>query len=257
VGVLGDGINDAAALRAADVGVSVDGAVDVARDAADILLLEKGLGVLHDGVVEGRRSFGNIMKYVLMATSSNFGNMLSMALASLVLPFLPLLPVQILLNNLLYDLAQVALPSDRVDGTWQQAPRRWSEAFIRRYMLTVGPISSVFDGATFAGMLLLFEASEPLFRTGWFVESLATQTLVIFVIRTAAPPWTLPPSRGLILGVATALGVGLSLPFTPLASWLGFVPPPPLFLVYLLAMTVLYLAAMEITKRRLYAAAAV
>jgi Mg2+-importing ATPase len=255
VGVLGDGINDAAALRAADVGVSVDTAVDVARDAADIILLEKALHVLHDGVIEGRRSFGNIMKYVLMATSSNFGNMLSMAIASLVLPFLPMLPLQILLNNLLYDLAQVALPSDRVDGTWQQAPRRWNEAFIRRYMLTVGPISSVFDLATFAGMLVLFQAGESLFRTGWFVESLASQTLVIFVIRTAAPAWTLPPSRGLILGVAAALSVGLSLPFTPLASWLGFVPPPPLFFAFLLGMTVLYLAAMEIAKRHLYAAA--
>jgi len=257
VGVLGDGINDAAALRAADVGVSVDTAVDVARDAADIILLEKALGVLHDGIVEGRRSFGNIMKYVLMATSSNFGNMLSMAIASLFLPFLPMLPLQILLNNLLYDLAQVAIPSDRVDGTWQQAPRRWNEAFIRRYMLTVGPISSVFDLATFAGMLMLFQPTEPLFRTGWFVESVATQTLVIFVIRTAAPPWTLPPSRGLSLGVAASLSLGVALPFTPLAPWLGFVPLPPLFLAFLLGMTALYLAAMELAKRPLYRAAGI
>jgi Mg2+-importing ATPase len=252
VGVLGDGINDAPALRSADVGISVDTAVDVARDAADIILLEKALGVLHDGVVEGRRSFGNIMKYVLMATSSNFGNMLSMAVASLFLPFLPMLPLQILLNNFLYDLAQVAIPSDRVDDTWQRAPRRWNVGLIRRYMLTIGPISSVFDLATFAIMLGVFHAGEPLFRTGWFVESLATQTLVIFVIRTAGPPWTLPPSRGLALGVAAALGVGLVLPVTPLAPWLGFVPLPPLFLAFLAGMTAAYLVAVELAKRRFY-----
>jgi Mg2+-importing ATPase len=210
--------------------------------------------VLHEGVVEGRRSFGNIMKYILMATSSNFGNMVSMAVASLFLPFLPMLPVQILLNNFLYDLAQVAIPADRVDRTWQRAPRRWNVAFIRRYMLTIGPISSVFDLATFAIMLGVFGAGPPLFRTGWFVESLATQTLVIFVIRTAAPPWAMPPSRGLVVGVVASLGTGILLPFTPLAGWLGFVPLPPLFFAFLVVMTVAYLAAVEVAKRRFYRA---
>ena len=187
IGCVGDGINDAPALRSADVGISVENAVDVAKDAADIILLEKRLSVLHDGVVEGRRSFGNIMKYVLMGTSSNFGNMLSMAAASLFLPFLPMLPLQIILNNFLYDLSQVTIPSDRVDETYLLKPKRWNVAFIRRFMLLLGPLSSLYDLLTFAVMLGVFHASETLFRTGWFVESLATQTLVILVIRTAGP----------------------------------------------------------------------
>jgi Mg2+-importing ATPase len=252
VGCVGDGINDAPALRSADVGISVQSAVDVARDAADIILLEKRLSVLHDGVVEGRRSFGNIMKYVLMGTSSNFGNMLSMAAASVFLPFLPMLPLQILLNNFLYDLAQVPIPSDRVDGTYMQKPKRWNIAFIRRYMLLIGPLSSVFDFITFAVMLWVFEAGPALFRTGWFVESLATQTLVIFVIRTADRPWRSRPSRGLGWGVAACAVAGAVLPFTPLAPWLGFVPLPPLFFVFLLVMVVGYLGLMELVKHRFY-----
>jgi Mg2+-importing ATPase len=252
VGCLGDGINDAPALRAADVGVSVDTAVDVARDAADIILLEKGLGVLHDGVVEGRRSFGNIMKYLLMSTSSNFGNMVSMAAASLVLPFLPMLPLQILVNNFLYDLAQLAIPADRVDRTYLVRPGRWRVDFIRRYMLTLGPLSSAFDFLTFAVMLGLFRADPVLFRTGWFVESLATQTLVIFVIRTADRPWASRPARGLVLGVVGALAVGVLLPYSPLADWLGFTPLPPLFFGVLLVMTATYLALVETVKRWFY-----
>jgi P-type Mg2+ transporter len=252
VGCMGDGINDAPALRSADVGISVQNAVDVARDAADIILMEKRLSVLHDGVIEGRRSFGNIMKYVLMGTSSNFGNMLSMAAASLFLPFLPMLPLQILLNNFLYDLAQVAIPSDRVDGTYMQKPKRWNIAFIRRFMLLTGPLSSVFDLATFAVMLRVFEAGPALFRTGWFVESLATQTLVIFVIRTAGPAWRSLPSRGLGWGVSACAAAGALLPFTPLAPWLGFTPLPPLFFGFLLVMVIAYLGLMEVVKRWFY-----
>jgi P-type Mg2+ transporter len=252
VGCVGDGINDAPALRSADVGISVDNAVDVARDAADIILLEKRLAVLHDGVVEGRRAFGNIMKYVLMGTSSNFGNMLSMAGAALLLPFLPMLPLQILLNNFLYDLSQVAIPSDRVDRSYLVKPRHWNIAFIRRYMLLIGPVSSAYDFATFGVMLGVFHADAALFRTGWFVESLATQTLVIFVIRTAGRPWRSPPSRALALGVGSSLAVGVALPFTPLAGWLGFTPLPPLFFGVLAAMVVTYLGLVEVVKSFFY-----
>jgi Mg2+-importing ATPase len=252
VGCLGDGINDAPALRSADVGISVQDAVDVAKDAADIILLEKRLTVLHDGVVEGRRSFGNIMKYVLMGTSSNFGNMLSMAIASLFLPFLPMLPLQILLNNFLYDLSQVPIPSDRVDASYMLKPRRWNMGFIRRYMLVIGPLSSVFDFLTFAIMLQVFHAGAPLFRTGWFVESLATQTLVIFVIRTAGRPWRSRPSRALGWGVGGCAAVGALLPFTPVAPWFGLVPLPPLFFAFLIGMVVVYLAVVEMAKRAFY-----
>jgi Mg2+-importing ATPase len=208
--------------------------------------------VLHDGVVEGRRAFGNIMKYVLMGTSSNFGNMLSMAGATLVLPFLPMLPLQILLNNFLYDLSQVAIPSDRVDRSYMVKPRHWNIAFIRRYMVVLGPISSAYDFLTFGVMLGVFHAAPPLFRTGWFVESLATQTLVIFVIRTAGRPWANRPSRALACGVGASLAIGIALPFSPLAGWLGFVPLPPLFFGALLAMIVAYLALVEGVKRWFY-----
>jgi Mg2+-importing ATPase len=252
VGCLGDGINDAPALRSADIGISVQNAVDVAKDAADIILLEKRLGVLHDGVMEGRRSFGNIMKYVLMGTSSNFGNMLSMAAASLFLPFLPMLPLQILLNNFLYDVSQVAIPSDRVDSAYTVKPKRWDVAFIRRYMLLMGPLSSLYDFATFAVMLGVFHAGESLFRTGWFVESLATQTLVIFVIRTAHRPWASAPSPPLAWGVAACAMTGAVLPFTPLGPWLGFTPLPPLFFAFLLFMIVSYLGLVEVVKRWFY-----
>ncbi|MDX2169946.1 MAG: magnesium-translocating P-type ATPase [Deltaproteobacteria bacterium] len=249
VGCLGDGINDAPALYAADVGISVHNAVEVAREAADIILLDRDLSVLHEGVVEGRRSFGNIMKYVLMGTSSNFGNMISMALASLVLPFLPMLPLQILVNNFLYDVSQIAIPSDAVDQASLVKPRRWNVAFIRRYMLLVGPISSLFDFLTFAVMLGVFHAGEALFHSGWFVESLATQTLVIFVIRTMARPWRSRPSPALAAGVLSAAGIGVALPFTRVGGWLDLVPLPPALLLFLLAMTLAYLACVELAKQ--------
>ena len=252
VGFLGDGINDAPSIHTADVGVSVATAVDVARDAADIILLERDLDVLHAGILEGRRAFANVMKYLVMGTSSNFGNMFSMAAASLFLPFLPMLPMQILLNNFLYDLSQVAIPSDRVDGTYMVKPKRWNVAFIRRYMLIIGPISSAFDFATFIVMLKVFHASEDLFHTGWFVESLATQTLVVFVIRTAARPWASSPSRALAWGVGGSAAAGVLLPFTPVAPWIGFTPLPPLFFGFLVVTVTTYLGLVEVVKGWFY-----
>ena len=192
------------------------------------------------------------MKYVLMGTSSNFGNMLSMATASLFLPFLPMLPLQILLNNFLYDLSQAPIPTDRVDASYMLKPRRWNIEFIRRYMLVIGLLSSLFDFLTFAIMLHVFDAAAPLFQTGWFVESLATQTLVIFVIRTADRPWRSRPSRTLGWGVGACVSVGATLPFTPVAPWLGLVPLPPLFFAFLAAMVLGYLAMVEAVKRVFY-----
>jgi Mg2+-importing ATPase len=253
VAFLGDGVNDALALHAADVGISVETATDVAKDSADIILLDKDLNVLADGVVEGRRIFANTVKYVLMGTSSNFGNMFSAAGASAFLAFLPMLPSQILLNNLLYDASQLAIPTDRVDDEQLARPARWDIGFIRRFMLFFGPLSSVFDFATFAVMLSVFHAHASLFRSGWFVESLATQTLVIFVIRTHRVPFFRSrPSVPLSLAALLAVVVGGALPATPFADDLGFSALPAAFFLAICGMIVCYLALIEGAKRRFF-----
>jgi len=251
VGYLGDGINDAPSLHAADVGISVSTAVDVAKDAADFILLERSLRVLHEGIIEGRKSFGNVMKYLLMGTSSNFGNMFSMAAASLFLPFLPMLPTQILLNNFLYDLAQVTIPTDRVDKTFIHKPQRWNVKMIRDFMIYMGPLSSLYDFLTFIVLLKIFHASAQFFHSGWFVESLATQTLVIFVIRTARNPLRSRPSLPLTLTTISVVVFGVVLPFTSLGSLIGLIPLPFAFLVFVAIATGTYLLLVEGVKRRL------
>jgi Mg2+-importing ATPase len=251
VGFMGDGINDAPSLHAADVGISVSTAVDVAREAADIILLEPGLDVLASGIVEGRKAFGNVMKYLLMGTSSNFGNMFSMAGASLILPFLPMLPTQILLNNFMYDLSQLTIPTDNVDDEYLRKPQHWDISLIRNFMVFIGPISSIFDFLTFYVLLHFFHAGQVLFHTGWFVESLATQTLVLFVIRTSQNPLRSRPSRPLMATVLIIVAAGTLLPFSPLAGPLGFAPLPGSYFVYLAVATFVYLVLVELGKRLL------
>jgi P-type Mg2+ transporter len=254
VGFLGDGINDAASIKTADVGISVDNAVDVAKESADIILLQKDLTVLQQGVLEGRKTFGNTMKYVMMGISSNFGNMFSAAGASLFLPFLPMLPEQILLNNLLYDFSELAIPVDNVDQEYITKPRRWDVSFVRNFMVFFGPISSLFDYLTFFVMLFVFNAGAPLFQTAWFLESLSTQTLVIFIIRTRRIPFfKSKPARALLFSSLGAVAFALALPFSPLGGFLKLVPPPPAFLLVLVLFVGSYLSLTEVLKKVFYA----
>ncbi|MCQ4347153.1 magnesium-translocating P-type ATPase [Pseudomonas stutzeri] len=252
VGFLGDGINDAPALHSADVGISVDNAVDVAKEAADFVLLRHDLDLLRQGIDEGRRTFANTLKYIFVTTSANFGNMLSMALASLFLPFLPLLAKQILLNNFLSDIPAIGIAGDRVDGEWERTPHRWDLRMVRNFMVGFGLVSTLFDLITFGVLLWLAGEAVELFRTGWFVESLLTEVLIVFVVRTWKPCWRSRPGR-LLLGCAlTVVGVALALPYSPLAPGLGLVPLPAPVLLAVVAITLLYAAASELFKREFY-----
>jgi P-type Mg2+ transporter len=254
VGFLGDGINDAPALHSADVGISVDSAADVAKAAAEIILLEQDLDVVHEGVMEGRRTVVNTGKYILMASSANFGNIFSMVLAGLILPFLPLLPIQVLLTNLIYDFAQVGLPLDYVDPEAVERPLHWDIRLIERFMIVIGPISTMFDLVTFAVLLLLFQADVALFRTGWFVESLVTQILMIFAVRTRRHLFASRPHRavaGLAFGTAA---LTIALPFLPgISQWFEFVHPPAAYFAFLLAVVAAFLVTTELVKRIFYA----
>ena len=252
VGFMGDGINDAPALHGADVGVSVDGAADVARAAADLIMLDHDLAVLHDAIMAGRGAVRNVSKYVLMGASSNFGNMFSMAGAALILPFLPMLPIQILLNNLIYNVSEVAIPFDRVDPEAVTGPVAWDMPLVQRFMLVFGPISSVFDFLTFYAMLALFGPQEALFQTGWFVESMTTQLLVVFCIRTRRVMVRSRPGRFLMATTLIAIMLAIGLPMLPAGRWFGFVPPPPVFYAYLTAATIGYLGLVELGKSIFY-----
>lgn len=253
VGYLGDGINDASALHAADVGISVDGAVDVAKEAADIVLLQHDLGVLARGVRNGRITFANTLKYIFIATSANFGNMFSMAGASLFLPFLPLLPKQILLNNFLSDLPALTIATDSVDPEQALKPRRWDQKFIRRFMVAFGLVSSVFDYLTFGALLLMLRASEAQFQTGWFIESVLTQMFIVMVIRTHRSIFKSKPGRILSIATLSVAGSVVVLPYTPLGALFGLVPLPWYFMVTLVSITALYLLTSEVVKRMMFA----
>jgi Mg2+-importing ATPase len=255
VGFLGDGINDAPSMKVADVSVSVENAVDVAKESADIILLHKDLRVLEEGVLEGRKTFGNTMKYIMMGVSSNFGNMFSAAGASMFLNFLPMLPIQILLNNLMYDLSELAIPVDNVDPEYIEKPKRLDISYVRNFMIYFGPISSIFDFLTFYIMLHVFNAwnNAPLFQTAWFIESLCTQTLVIFAIRTRRSPFFKSrPSKYLLLSSLSVVISAMLLPLTPIGDWFQFEDPPFTFYVFLAAFVIAYLTLVETLKRQFY-----
>ena len=253
VGYIGDGINDAPSLHVADVGISVNNAVDVAKESASIILLEKDLDALKDGVVEGRRTYANTLKYIMMGTSSNFGNMFSMAIASVLVPFLPMAPVQILLNNLLYDFSQITIPSDNVDDEAVMKPRRWNIKFIKHFMLVFGPVSSLFDILTFALLLYFFRADEASFQTGWFIESLATQVLVVHIIRSRYNILKSRASRWLTLSTVGIALAGFIIPYTPLGLFFGFTPLPPAFIMAICGLVVCYLILVDFVKRWFFA----
>lgn len=253
VGYMGDGINDAPSLKTADVGISVDTAVDVAKESADIILTKKGLESIVSGVIEGRRSFGNTMKYIMMGLSSNFGNMFSVLGAVFYLPFLPMLPVQILLNNFIYDASQITISSDRVDDEWVRKPRKWDIKRLKKFMYTFGFISSMFDFATFILLFSVFRVSESVFQTGWFMESLATQTLVIHIIRTRKIPFLQSrPSKWLFISTFSCLAIGWTLPYTPVGPLLHFSPLPLPIIFSIVGLVVVYLIVVEIGKRLFY-----
>jgi len=253
VGYLGDGINDAPSLKNSDIGISVDGAVDVAKESADIILTQKSLEVLKQGVLEGRRTFGNTMKYIMMGLSSNFGNMFSIAPAVLFLPFLPMLPIQILLNNFIYDFSQITIPSDNVDEDFIQKPKRWNMKFIKMFMILLGPISSIFDILTFLMLFLVFKVPAAMFQTGWFIESIATQTLVIHVIRTKKKPFiesTANPK--LLFSSVFAVAVAWIIPFTPIGTFFKFQPLPWYIMLAIVGLVAVYLLLVEMAKRLFY-----
>lgn len=249
---MGDGINDASALHAADVGISVERAVDVAKDAADIVLLEKELGVLVQGVREGRTTFANTLKYVFMATSANFGNMFSMAGVSFFLPFLPLLPKQILLTNLLTDFPEMTIATDRVDSEMVDYPRRWDIKAIRKFMITFGLVSSVFDYLTFGVLLLFLQATQEQFRTGWFLESVISASLIVLVIRSRKPFFESRPGKYLLMTTLLIAVVTLILPFTKLGEIFGFSWLPILFLVLIGLIILFYIITAEVVKTIFY-----
>ena len=249
VGYLGDGINDALALKTSDVGISVNNATDIAKESADIILLKKSLMILRDGVIAGRKTFGNIVKYIKMGASSNFGNMLSMTAASLFVPFLPMLPIQILLNNLLYDFSQIAIPTDHVDPEYVSCPRPWNVSYIKKFMLLIGPISSIFDMITFWVLLTVFHADPVLFHTGWFLESLCTQTLVIHVIRTRQIPFLESwPSPFLLASSLLIVALGCIIPLSSVGMFFEFTPPPAAYYGVLFLISSAYFLSVQMVK---------